>query len=192
MKKPKQISTYIRLACLFIMATAVAAAQDPQLYQIKWQYHGNTGYFAPFIDSEAAAQQRLLLAKNGNPYARVSLVVPEKKPYRATAPQLQDVSARTRRLYLLSLGAFNAVNTLDITSSFGKRELNPLLAGNGQRFDMGSVAKKLAMVGAIDATQIFALRRQPSAMKRLALANLVMTGVLAGVVAHNYGVSAKR
>lgn len=186
MQHPTQISTYIRLFCLFIIVMAMAAAQDPQLYQIKWQYQGATGYFAPFIDSEAAAQQRLLLAKSGNPYARVWLVVPDKKPHAATVPQ--DVSVRTRRMYLLSLAAFNAVNTLDITSSFGKRELNPMLAGNCQRFDMGSVAKKLAMVGAIDATQIFALRRQPSAMKRLALANLVMTGVLAGVVAHNFGV----
>ncbi len=188
-----QISKYIRLACLFILVTAMAAAADNvELYQIKWQYHGNTGYFAPFIDSEGAAQERLLLAKNGNPYARLSLVVPERKPHPFTVPQSQDVSARTRRVYLLSLAAFNAVNTLDITSSFGKCELNPMLAGTNQRFDMGSVAKKLAMVGAIDATQLFALHRQPSAMKRLALANLVMTGVLAGVVAHNYGVPANR
>jgi hypothetical protein len=180
---------YKLFACLFMIFPALAAAQDQQLYQIKWQYHGSTGYFAPFNDSEDGATRRLRMATTSNPLASLSLVEPAEKPHKWSFPQSVDVSERSRRMYLFSVAAFNAVNILDITSSYGKQELNPLLAGNNQRFDMSSAGKKLAMVGAIDASQIFALRRQPATRRRLAIANFVMSGILAGVVAHNYGIS---
>lgn len=174
-------------AAVVAMALACsAAAEDQQQYQIQWQYHGHSGYFAAFQDTAGNAQQKFLLAQNSNSGVNLSLLAPAGKPHPFSFPERIQAAHGSQRLYVLSLAAFDAANALDMASSFGRRELNPLLSSADQRFDWSSAGKKLAIVGGINLVQILAVRHHPRAKKLAAVANLVMTGVLVGVAIHNF------
>lgn len=98
----------------------------------------------------------------------------------------QDRSSK--RLYVASLIAFNAANVLDVTSSYGKRELNPALSGSNGTFRMGGVGVKVGVAGAVDLAEALWVRRHPERMRTAGFANFIMGGIAGGMAIHNYGV----
>lgn len=108
----------------------------------------------------------------------------------------QEVSDKARagngRLYKWSLAASAAANTLDILSSYGKHELNPILAGADQRFNTASAVRKAGIVGGLDLLQLYMVRRNPRAMRAATIMNFVLAGVLSGIAAHNYSIPVRQ
>jgi len=95
----------------------------------------------------------------------------------------------SKRLFIASMIAFNAANVLDVTSSYGKRELNPALAGANQTFAMRGVGVKVGVVGSVDLFEVLFLRRHRELMRTTAVGNFIMSATLGGLAIHNYGVS---
>jgi hypothetical protein len=94
----------------------------------------------------------------------------------------------SKRLYVASLIAFNAANVLDVTSSYGKRELNPALSGSNGTFGIGSLGVKAGLVGAVDLFEALWVRRHPERMRTTGLANFNMGAIAGGMAIHNYDV----
>lgn len=70
-------------------------------------------------------------------------------------------------------------------------EANPMVRA-GPRFSYGSLAIKLGTLGWSLAAQHYILRRNREYMTALAMANIGVAGMLAGVAAHNMHVPAGR
>jgi hypothetical protein len=87
--------------------------------------------------------------------------------------------------------ALVAATSLDMSSSWGRNEANPILrSGNGQ-FGAKGATIKLAIAGAMIAPQFFVMKRVPGLQKAFTIANFVQAGLYTGVAVRNYGVSDK-
>lgn len=98
-------------------------------------------------------------------------------------------SAASRRLYIGSVLFAVGANALDIYSSYGKRELNPMLQGSNGTFSARSVLTKAGMVSGLEVPQILLVRHSARRMRLFAVANFAMSAALAGMSAHNFGVA---
>jgi hypothetical protein len=112
-----------------------------------------------------------------NPALTRSLVTVEPRP---TAPQ-------GRSLYLLSVAILGAAGAADVASSWRRPEANPVVAGPGSTFGVGSVAIKLGLVGSSFVLERLALRRRPDLYRHIAWMNFGIAGAQAAVVRHNMG-----
>jgi hypothetical protein len=93
-----------------------------------------------------------------------------------------------RNLWRYSLGALALANALDMKSSWGRRELNPLTSSQQGTFGVQGALIKLGIQGGVIGLEYLALHRHPSKSlyKRLAIINFVDAGTVGGIVAHNY------
>lgn len=98
----------------------------------------------------------------------------------ATAATAQEPT-KWDKLYKVSVVSVIAANGADVATSYGRRELNPLM---GNTFGMTSVGIKAGMTGGILTTQHFGLRHSKH-KKIYALMNFGTTGVLGFVAYHN-------
>jgi len=104
-------------------------------------------------------------------------------PYSKHAAQPRDYSA-----WKLSLLPVVASQAVDVSSSYGMRESNPLLAGADGRFGTQAAVVKLGLTGALIGMEYLLIRKHPGAAKILWKVNLgsaAVTGVVAG---RNYSV----
>lgn len=99
---------------------------------------------------------------------------------------LQAEGLRRPSLYQWSLGSVAAAHAVDIHSSWGKYEANPVL-GYGT-FDSETAAKKTLMVVIGMAAQRALILKWPSLKRPLTWVNFGTAAALGGVAAHNYGV----
>ena len=98
-------------------------------------------------------------------------------------------SHKWKKRWIASWVALAALNTLDIHSSRGHGEANPLFRNSSGRFAPGKAAMfKLAIGGGFLGAQLLAMRSNPEKdfYKPFTVANTVALGGLGGVVAHNY------
>jgi len=103
--------------------------------------------------------------------------------------------ARWKKRWIASWLAVAAVNALDVHSSLGHREVNPLLRNRDGRFSAGKgLALKGAIFGGFFAAQYAITRANPegNSFKAFTITNGVIAGGLGGVVAHNYSLLAPR
>lgn len=111
----------------------------------------------------------------------------------AVASKPADVQTRPRAtLWLVSVGAFASADVLDVQSSWGKRELNPALAGANGAFDARSALFKGGIEGAMIGLEYLLLRHSHSTRlwKVTSFLNFGAAGATAAVAARNWGVSA--
>jgi len=95
-------------------------------------------------------------------------------------------------LWIASLVALGAVNVLDVVSSMGQRELNPLLQSSSGTFGARGIAIKASVVGGEMILQRLVGYRAPAHFfRRMAITNLISAAGLAGVVAHNFDIRQK-
>jgi hypothetical protein len=91
----------------------------------------------------------------------------------------------TRR-WLASMAPLAASQALDAASSYGMRELNPLLAEPDGRFGARAAAMKLGVTGSLLALETLVVRRHPRSAKMFTIVNWAATGVTTGFAVHNF------
>lgn len=97
-------------------------------------------------------------------------------------------SAESIRVWKRSLIPLAVSQTLDITSSYGMRELNPMLAGADGRFGQKAIAIKAATTGAIVGVEYLIVKKWPKAGRVLSKLNWASSFVSAGLAVHNYAI----
>ena len=77
---------------------------------------------------------------------------------------------------------------LDISSSWGSRELNPLLASADGSFGMKAAGIKIGVTGAMIGVEYLIARKYPKAARVLAKVNWSGAALTSGLAVHNYAI----
>jgi hypothetical protein len=91
----------------------------------------------------------------------------------------------SRKLWWASVAAVVVASTLDARSSWGKPELNPLLAGSGGQFGVRSLAVKSALTGGSLTALWLILRRHPGFEGPAAATNTGLAAFSLAAAVHN-------
>jgi hypothetical protein len=100
----------------------------------------------------------------------------------ATVPSERPHS---RKLWWASVAAVVVASALDAHSSWGKPELNPLLAGSGGQFGTRSLVVKSALTGGSVTALWFILRRHPGFERPAAATNTALAASFVAAAVHN-------
>ena len=110
-------------------------------------------------------------------------------PVFSVAPTAANLAEqRAYRNWKLSLLPVFASQTLDVTSSYGRRELNPLLGDANGRFGGKAVGIKFGTTAAIVAVEYLIIRKHPKAARVLSKLNWAGSAVTTGFAAYNYAI----
>jgi hypothetical protein len=97
-----------------------------------------------------------------------------------------EAQKRSRRLWWTSVALVVAANVMDVLSSRGKMEANPLLRGQSGNFNTGrAVWVKSIATGGILAAEALMLRRSRNSTRGAAVVNIITAGVITGVAVRN-------
>ena len=91
----------------------------------------------------------------------------------------------TKRRWWFSVAALGSAAFLDAYSSWGRRELNPMLSSPGGRFNARGLALKSSVVGVSCGLQWLLLERRPRATSAVTAVNFGLATWTAGVAARN-------
>jgi hypothetical protein len=94
--------------------------------------------------------------------------------------------ATWRRQWAISLAPLFASEALDAASSYGMRELNPLLASPNGGFGTQATALKFGVIGALAGAEYFLVRKHPRSAKFFTIVNWTTAGATTGLAIHNY------
>jgi hypothetical protein len=92
-------------------------------------------------------------------------------------------AASWRRILRVTQAALLASTAADVASSYGQRELDPVL-GRG-RYGIRQASLEFGITGAMLAAQEILVHHKPFLAKRLAIVNLVRVGAFTGLAVHN-------
>lgn len=94
------------------------------------------------------------------------------------------------RVWKVSLASLAAANALDVHSSWGKRELNPTLAGSTGKFGLQGALIKAGLQGGMIGVQYLFLRGRPNRRleRILAIVNFSSSATIGATAIRNYGV----
>ncbi|MGA2741734.1 MAG: hypothetical protein ABSG65_30390 [Bryobacteraceae bacterium] len=92
-------------------------------------------------------------------------------------------AASWRRILRFTQAALVASTAADVASSYGQRELDPVL-GRG-RYGMRQASLEFGITGAMLTAEAILVHRRPSLVKRLAIVNIVRVGAFTGLAAYN-------
>lgn len=111
--------------------------------------------------------------------------------FQAADPTQNELAARKRwrRSWLASWAAFAAVNIIDVHSSMGKGELNPLLRSSDGSFSTRKAGLfKAGLGGGFLAFQGWMIKKNPdrNLYKPFTIANFGATGAMGAVAVRNY------
>jgi hypothetical protein len=98
--------------------------------------------------------------------------------------------AQGKALWRASVSTLAIANALDIHSSWGKRELNGLLAGPNQTFGKQGVLLKLAFQGGLMGAEYLLTRGRPTGKlyRALSIINFGAAAGISSVAVRNYGI----
>ena len=101
-----------------------------------------------------------------------------------------DELARTAavRTWKISLAPLVASQALDAASSYGMRELNPLLASSNGGFEAKALGIKLGLTATAVGVEYLIVRKHAGAARGLSALNWAMGAVTAGLAVHNYAI----
>jgi hypothetical protein len=111
----------------------------------------------------------------------------------ADLPVAHDSSGDTGRTaafksWKISLAPLVVSQALDVSSSYGMRELNPLLASANGGFEMKGAAIKLGVTGAVVGVEYLIVRKYPRSARVISRLNWTSGIVTAGFAVHNYAI----
>jgi hypothetical protein len=86
----------------------------------------------------------------------------------------------------LSLAPLLASQGLDAASSYGKRELNPLLAGPQGQFGVSSVMVKVGVTSGLIGVEYLIVKAHPASARFFTKVNWAAAGITTGIAAHNF------
>jgi hypothetical protein len=102
----------------------------------------------------------------------------------------QSIEDTTRAAALkswkISLAPLVASQALDVSSSYGMRELNPLLASANGGLEMKGAAIKLGITGAAVGAEYLIVRKFPRSARMISRLNWTSGIVTTGFAIHNY------
>jgi hypothetical protein len=102
------------------------------------------------------------------------------------AARLSISNAKWKRQWAISLAPLFASEALDAASSYGMRELNPLLAGSNGGFGMKATALKFGVAGALAGVEYVLAKKYPRSAKFFTVVNWSTAGVTSGLAVHNF------
>jgi hypothetical protein len=100
----------------------------------------------------------------------------------------RSVEQNAQKAWKRSLLPLLASQSLDVASSYGMRELNPMLADSTGAFGMRATSVKFGVVGAFIGVEYLLVRKHPGAAKVLSKLNWAAAGVTTGFAAHNFAI----
>jgi len=159
------LSSGLTVGSLFFYASTPMAAEEPA-----------TGDASTYIVSPALKR-----------------TLEQQRYFKAADPESNELVARRRwrRTWVASWAAFAVVNVLDIHSSSGKGELNPLLRSEDGRFSTRkAVLFKGGLGGGFMAFQSWMIKKNPdrNLYKPFTVATFGATGAMGAVAVRNYGI----
>ena len=92
------------------------------------------------------------------------------------------------RRWKISLAPVVASQSLDVASSYGMRELNPMLAGPDGRFGARAAGIKLGATGGLLGIEYLIVRKFPRSARVLSKINWSASIVTTGFAAHNFSI----
>jgi hypothetical protein len=106
------------------------------------------------------------------------------------AEPVQQIAARQTAMHRweISLAPLVASQVLDSSSSWGMRELNPVLANPNGGFGARSAMLKLGTVGALIGVEYLIVKRSPRAAHLFEKLNWSGAAVTTGLAIHNYAI----
>jgi hypothetical protein len=106
----------------------------------------------------------------------------------SAAPCLSADYSLPSRSWQYSLAALSTANALDMHSSWGRRELNPMLASSDGRFGARGAALKLGIQATLFGLEYVITRRHPGrrTYRVLSILNFGAAGVAGATAIHNY------
>jgi hypothetical protein len=96
--------------------------------------------------------------------------------------------AASIRVWKISLAPLVASQALDASSSYGMRELNPLLASPNGGFEMKATAIKMGVTGALVGAEYLIVRKYPRSARVITKLNWTSGIVTTGFAIHNYAI----
>ncbi len=117
---------------------------------------------------------------------------PESIPATVVRPDNKEYRKQLN-LWRASVAALLTGNVMDATSSWGKRELNPMLSGTEGQFGKGGALLKLGVAGGVVVVEYLVLRHRPyrSLAKGLAWINFGDAAVTGGMASRNFDISGR-
>lgn len=91
-----------------------------------------------------------------------------------------------RKKWAISLAPLLVSESLDAASSYGLRELNPMLAQPDGRFGMKAAGIKFGVVGGLIGVEYLLVRKYPRSAKFFTVINWTTAGATTGLAIHNY------
>ena len=104
-------------------------------------------------------------------------------------PLYSETSRVTKRAFWISVAAVGAASFLDVHSSYGKAEANPLARSGSGRLGMRGVGIKLGTVGLLVGFETLMDHRYPEFGGKAAIANFALSGAWTSVAVRNYGIA---
>jgi len=95
-------------------------------------------------------------------------------------------NSKWHRQWAISLAPLFASQALDAASSYGMRELNPLLASPDGGFGMKATSIKFGVIGALAATEYFLVKKYPRSAKVFTIVNWATAGATSALAVRNY------
>ncbi len=136
---------------------------------------------------EIASAENITPASPDRP--ALALPVARIRPASPVALAPLDVPTREERAirqWKLSLIPLAASQTLDVTSSWGMRELNPALAGRDGTFGGQAALMKLGVMGAFVGVEYLVVRKHPHSAAVFQKINWSGAALTSGFAVHNY------
>jgi hypothetical protein len=91
-----------------------------------------------------------------------------------------------QKRWAISLAPLVASEALDASSSYGLRELNPVLAQPDGRFGMKAAGIKFGVIGGLVGVEYLLVRKFPRSAKFFTVINWTTAGATTGLAIHNY------
>jgi hypothetical protein len=99
-----------------------------------------------------------------------------------------EQNAAALRSFKKSLIPFIATQGMDIASSYGMRELNPMLAGQDGRFGAKAAGIKVGTTAAVVGIEYLIVKKWPGAARMFSKLNWGSSALTGAFAAHNYAI----
>lgn len=100
----------------------------------------------------------------------------------------ESVQESALKSWKISIAPLVASQALDAASSYGMRELNPLLASSNGGFEMKAASLKLGLTGAIVGVEYLIIRKHPRSARVISKLNWTTGIVTTGFAVHNFAI----
>ena len=138
--------------------------------------------------SPAAQAQDTLLPLRLVP-ARVDLALDRAPAAAGVTPAFApSADSKARTAWKRSLLAVAASQSLDVASSYGLRELNPLLASSDGRFGGRAASIKLGTTAAVVALEYVLVKKYPKTARVFSKLNWSSSALTTGLAVHNFAI----